>query len=74
MLLCCMLLTCKFGSAVMQYNKEFCAYLLFHHTNSVKDLGVQLIEVFKILRGFENLDPDNFFQVSGYGIVCTWGS
>ena len=26
-----------------------------------------LIEVFKILRGFENLDPDRFFQVVGDG-------
>ena len=50
-------------------------------------LRADLIEVFKILRGFENLDPDRFFQVIGNdvrrgtvlncsrrGIVSTWGS
>ena len=30
-------------------------------------LRADLIEVFKILRGFENLDPDRFFQVVGDG-------
>ena len=50
-------------------------------------LRADLIEVFKILRGFENLDPDRFFQVIEdgarrrysfkslrRGIVWTWGS
>ena len=50
-------------------------------------LRADLIEVFKILRGFENLDPDKFFQVDGDGvrrgtvlncsrrdIVWTWGN
>ena len=32
-----------------------------------KILAADLIEVFKILRGFENLDPDRFFQVIGDG-------
>ena len=30
-------------------------------------LRVDEIEVFKILRGFENLDPGRFFQVIGDG-------
>ena len=30
-------------------------------------LRADLIEVFKILGGFENLDPDSFFQVIGDG-------
>ena len=30
-------------------------------------LQADLIEVFKILRGFENLDPDRVFQVIGDG-------
>ena len=32
-------------------------------------LRADLIEVFKILGGFENLDPDRFFQVIGDGAV-----
>ena len=57
-------------------------------TLETKFLRADLIEVFKILRGFENLDPDRFFQVVGDGarrghsfklfkkryIVWTWGS
>ena len=52
-----------------------------------KDLWADLIEVFTILRGFENLDPDRFVHVIGdgarkgtvlncsrRGIVWTWGS
>ena len=31
-------------------------------TLKTKFLQADLIEVFKILRGFENLDPDKFFQ------------
>ena len=30
-------------------------------------MRADLIEVFKIVRGFENLDPDRFFQVVGDG-------
>ena len=37
-------------------------------TNPARKLELpHLIEVFKILRGFENLDPDRFFQVIGDG-------
>ena len=56
-------------------------------TLETRFLRADLIEVFKILRGFENLDPDRFFQVvemvlgggtvlncSRRGIVWTWGS
>ena len=55
-------------------------------TLETRFLRVDLIEVFKILIGFENLDPDRFFQVIGDGarrgtvlncsrrsIVWTWG-
>ena len=31
-------------------------------------MRADLIEVFKILRGFENLDPDRFSQVIGDGV------
>ena len=37
-------------------------------TLETRFLRADLIEVFKILRGFENLDPDRFFQVVGYGV------
>ena len=56
-------------------------------TLETRFLWADLIEVFKILRSFENLDPDRFFQVTGdgamrgtvlncsrRGIVWTWGS
>ena len=36
-------------------------------TLEIRFLRADLIEVFKILRGFENLDPDRFFQVVGDG-------
>ena len=36
-------------------------------TLETRFLRVGLIEMFKILRGFENLDPDRFFQVIGDG-------
>ena len=32
-------------------------------TLETRFLGADLIEVFKILRGFENIDPERFFQV-----------
>ena len=37
-------------------------------TLETRFLRADLIEVFKILRGFENLDPDRFFQVVGDGV------
>ena len=37
-------------------------------TLETRFLRADLIEVFKILRGFENLDPDRFFQVIGDGV------
>ena len=58
-------------------------------TLETRFLRADPIQVFKILRGFENLDPDRFFQVIGDGaidrrghsfklfkkyIVWTWGS
>ena len=64
-----------------------CLSILGLHTLETRFLRADLIEVFKILRGFENLDPDRFFQVIGDGarrgtvlncsgrcIVWTWGS
>ena len=36
-------------------------------TLETRFLQADLIEVFKILRGFENLDLDRFFQVIGDG-------
>ena len=36
-------------------------------TLETRFLRADLIEVFKILRGFENLNPDRFFQVVGDG-------
>ena len=36
-------------------------------TLETRFLRADLIDVFKILRGFENLDPDRFFQVIGDG-------
>ena len=36
-------------------------------TLETRFLRADLIEVFKILRGFENLDPDRYFQVVGNG-------
>ena len=37
-------------------------------TFETRFLRANLIEVFKILRGFENLDPDRFFKVIGDGV------
>ena len=37
-------------------------------TLETRFLHADLIEVFKILRGFENLDPDRFFEVIGDGV------
>ena len=37
-------------------------------TLETRFLRADLIEVFKILRRFENLDPDRFFQVVGDGV------
>ena len=36
-------------------------------TLETRFLRADLIEVFKILRGFVNMDPDRFFQVVGDG-------
>ena len=36
-------------------------------TLETRFLWADLIEVFKILRGFENLHPERFFQVIGDG-------
>ena len=38
-------------------------------TLETRFLRADLIEVFKILRGFENLDPDKFFQVIVDGAI-----
>ena len=50
--------------------EEGCSYedrlrILGLTTLETRFLRADLIEVFKILRGFENLDPDIFFQVIG---------
>ena len=42
-------------------------------TLETRFLRADLIEVFKILRGFENLDPDRFFQVIGDGAAAWEG-
>ena len=42
--------------------------MLLLTTLETRFLRADLIEVFKILRGFENLDPDMFFQVVGDGV------
>ena len=41
--------------------------ILLWTTLETRFLRADLIEVFKILRGFENLDPDRFVQVIGDG-------
>ena len=81
-------------SASLNYNISLtssveyrCLRILELLTLETRFLQADLIEVFKILRGFENLDPDRFFQVIGdgarrgtvlnclrRGIVWTWGS
>ena len=81
-------------SASLKYNisstssvEYRCLRILGLLTLETRFLRGDLIEVFKILRGFENLDPDRFFQVIGdgakrgtvlncsrRGIVWTWRS
>ena len=52
----------------INFNVEYrCLRILGHLTLETRFLRADLIEVFKILRGFENLDPDRFFQVIGDG-------
>ena len=48
-----------------KYSYEDRLRILGLTTLETKFLRADLIEVFKILRGFENLDPDRFFQVVG---------
>ena len=61
-------------SAFLKYNisltssvEYWCLRILGLLTLETRFLRADLIEVFKILRGFENLDPDRFFQVIGDG-------
>ena len=81
-------------SASLKYNISLtssveyrCLRILGLLTLEKRFLRADLIEVFKILRGFENLDPNRFFQVIGdgarrgtvlncwrRGIVWRWGS
>ena len=46
-----------------EYSYEDRLRILRLTTLETRFLWADLIEVFKILRGFENLDPDRFFQV-----------
>ena len=39
----------------------------YSYKDRLRFLLADLIEVFKILRGFESLDPDKFFQLIGDG-------
>ena len=48
-----------------EYSYEDQLRILGLTTLETRILRADLIEVFKILRGFENLDPDRFFQVIG---------
>ena len=50
-----------------EYSYEERLRILGLTTLETRILRADLIEVFKILRGFENLDPDRFFQVVGDG-------
>ena len=57
-------------SACLKYNISLtssveyrCLRILGLLTLETRFLRADLIEVFKILRGFENLDPERFFQV-----------
>ena len=61
-------------SASLKYNISLtssveyrCLRILGLLTLETRFLRADLIEVFKILRAFENLDPDRFFQVIGDG-------
>ena len=51
-----------------EYSYEDRLRILGFTTLETKFLRADLIEVFKIFRGFENLDPDRFFQVVGDGV------
>ena len=70
-----------------EYSYEDRLRILRLTTLETRFLRADLIKVFKILRGFENLDPDRFFRwlemvlgggkvlnCSRRGIVWTWGS
>ena len=50
-----------------EYSYEDRLRILGLTTLETRFLRADLIEVFKILKGFENLDPDRFFQVVGDG-------
>ena len=50
-----------------EYSYEDWLRILGLATLETRFLRADPIEVFKILRGFENLDPDRFFQVIGDG-------
>ena len=50
-----------------EYSYEDQLRILGLTTLETRFLRADLIEAFKILRGFENLDPDRFFQVVGKG-------
>ena len=73
----------QYGGRSEEYSYEDRLRLLGLTTLETRFLRADLIEVYKIWRGFENLDPDRFFQVIGggtvlnclrRGIVWTWGS
>ena len=51
----------------VEYSYEDSDRLRMLTTLETRFLRADLIEVFKILRGLENLDPDRFFQVVGDG-------
>ena len=53
-----------------QYSYEDRLRILGLTTLETRFLRADLIEVFKILRGFENLDPDRFYQVVGEWRWC----
>ena len=70
-----------------EYSYENWFRILGLTTLETRFLRADLIEVFEILRGFENLNPDRFFRwlemvlgggtvsnCSRRGIVWTWGS
>ena len=70
-----------------EYSYEDRLRILGLTTLETRFLRADLIEVFKILRGFENLDPDRFFRwleivlgggtvlnCSRRGIAGMWGS
>ena len=71
-------------SASLKYNISLTSSVEYRYlrilgllTLEIEFLRADLIEVFKILRGFENLHPDRFFQVIGDGarrgtvIICS---